>query len=147
VPCDQIAQRVVRHLDDRRIGQGVKRRGGLRQHQRVEPDHVAGQVEADDLPAAVLQLGEAPDQPLDHQAAMLDLLAHAHDVAVRGNSLRVAGQREHRGAFRLAEPRARLEPCEERCQRLAPRSDFHQLLPAPIKIRLSQTKLCSFSAG
>ena len=120
-----IPQNGVRDSHDRGSRQRVEGRGRRRQDEGVEVGHVTGDVQAHRLPAAVGELREAADQPIHHQAGMIDDLTQADKVAMGLHNARLAREAQQRCAFLGTQRGAQLHPLDEQPQGLLSRTDLH----------------------
>ena len=104
----------VRNLKDCRRRNRQKARHRIREHHRLEVDHIAGHEHRRDLPIAVAVFSERSDHALKDEAAVADPLAARYKIAVCLDLARVKRQFQDRLALFRRERRAGFQLLQER---------------------------------
>ena len=81
---------------------------------RGQVGHVARNMKAGNLPAAIAILAKPANQPFHDQAAMIDMLAEPDEVRVTWHVLDLTVQAKQRARFFIREDRSGLQPPNEK---------------------------------
>ena len=115
---DELAQRLMRHEQHFRSRRRFEPPAGSWHGHRLEVAHLARDVERDRLATAVEEHVELRNQPFDHHAGMIGLLARPHDVAPRLDRRFAVGQRADRRLLLLRQDRSQLQAPQEKAERV-----------------------------